>query len=178
MLSWYPPEFGNQTSLVIPGGQLWTPDLQVANSVSDFYALMRDPKFDFKVHNDGSVWWHPTGNLVTRCELNLDYFPFDFQRCPVILESAVFDHTKMNLTMRVDKSPVSMAMYVESGDWRVVRIDATNELLWVTKSTAFTRVEYQVLVERKTSYFKVNIIFPVRLFFYFHFIWFSSLFFI
>lgn len=74
---WEPEEFDDQTIIVIPGEDLWLPDLQVVNSVSDLHGLLRDQKFDFKVHNNGMVWWHPTGNVLTRCEMVVKYFPFD-----------------------------------------------------------------------------------------------------
>ena len=152
--------FRNQTSVILPGGSLWVPDLQISNSMSDLYGLLRDPRFDFKVYSDGNVWWHPTGNIATRCEILLAYFPFDYQRCPIILESVIYTHNLLNLTLRHDRQPWSKSMYVESGHWDLVDIRARNRLKWVTNSTAFTRVEFWIFLGRKSGYYKLNIIFP------------------
>lgn len=78
-----------------------------------------------------------------------------------MLESAIYSHTQLNLTVRVDRAPVSLSMYAESGHWDLLKVTGQPRVLWVTNSTAFTRVEFWLYLGRKTTYFKMNIIFPV-----------------
>lgn len=59
--------------------------------------------------------WHPTGRMDVRCELQLMYFPFDFQRCGIVLEPVIYTQDQLNLTLRPDRSPVTLSMYSENG---------------------------------------------------------------
>lgn len=68
-LTWDPDNYGGISTIIIPGGTLWTPDLQLANSIDDAYVLAKDEMFNFKLSYNGEVWWHPTAKVSSRCKL-------------------------------------------------------------------------------------------------------------
>ena len=78
-IAWNPDDYQGVTGISIPGGSLWQPDLQFANSLEDMYALTKATDFSFRIEYDGRVWYHPTGTITTRCKMDLTYYPFDYQ---------------------------------------------------------------------------------------------------
>ena len=47
--------------------------------------------------SNGNVIWDFGGAIETRCELDLTYFPFDKQTCPVILENWAYKMSEVYL---------------------------------------------------------------------------------
>ena len=83
----------------------------------------------------------------------------------LVFESAMYPKEFLNLTVRYDKSAVSLKTFTESGQWDLITAYAVPKLNFVTSSTAFSRVEITLEIRRKTLYYKVST-------------WVSSLFFI
>lgn len=63
------------TTVIVPGGLLWLPELQVVNAVDELYEVLNDAQFAFRITSDGNVWYHPTGQIATRCRFFLLYYP-------------------------------------------------------------------------------------------------------
>jgi len=57
-------------------------------SYFDFYCSAEDLSPDFRkvrilVNHDGHVHWEPGGVFTTTCDIDIRYFPFDDQLCPI-----------------------------------------------------------------------------------------------
>ena len=157
-LAWDVDRFNGQENVVLPYDvQVWLPELQIVNSAVDIYGIfsMRDRRSPVKIHSNGEVWWHPTGRVDVRCELQLMYFPFDFQRCGITLEPVIYTESQLNLTLRPGRNPVSLSMYSENGLWDLVKTGGRQEVYWVTKNTGFSRVEFIFFLQRRTTYYEM-----------------------
>ena len=146
----------NYSSVAINSIQLLLP----SDSVSDVYSVVRDTRFEIKVESDGQLWWHPTGVLRTFCKLELSYFPFDRQRCSLIVESPTFDRRFLTLRLRHERTPVDLRMYVESETWRLAKTFGTSQHIRAGVSTFFSRIEFWLIIERARLYHSVNFILP------------------
>ena len=60
--------------------------------------------------------WIPIGIYQSSCTIQIRWFPFDDQECPLKFGSWTYDATKINMTLgTVDKSG-----YSPSGEWDLV----------------------------------------------------------
>ncbi|PIC47381.1 hypothetical protein B9Z55_006759 [Caenorhabditis nigoni] len=78
-MKWSPEEYGNITSLQIPFGTLWKPDILLFNSANEHF----DSSFpvNMVVSNDGSVLFTPPAIMQFSCSLSMTWFPYDEQVC-------------------------------------------------------------------------------------------------
>jgi len=47
---------------------------------------------------DGQLHWEPGGIFKTTCDIDIAYFPFDTQHCPIIVGAYSYYSTRMNIT--------------------------------------------------------------------------------
>ncbi|VDO55227.1 unnamed protein product [Brugia timori] len=78
-LRWDKNKYGNITDVRFPAGKIWKPDVLLYNSV--------DANFDstyptnMVVYNTGDISWIPPAIFKISCKINIEWFPFDEQRC-------------------------------------------------------------------------------------------------
>ena len=65
--------------------------------------------------SDGSVSWIPLGLFISACAIDIQWFPFDDQKCELKFGSWTYDGTKINLTARL--SSIDIETYQISGEW-------------------------------------------------------------
>lgn len=85
-LSWTPALYGGATFIDVPQGLVWKPDLQVQNSLSGFTEL-GGSFMNVRVSSNGDISWKPYVIFDTKCPINIKFFPFDKQVCPINIVS-------------------------------------------------------------------------------------------
>ncbi|CAF1133196.1 unnamed protein product, partial [Didymodactylos carnosus] len=76
--------------------EIWTPDITPINSPA---TLAKDQKLNYPVLSvcSDNIRWNYPEKLQTFCEINVKYFPFDRQRCSILLQSTIYDSSQMKL---------------------------------------------------------------------------------
>lgn len=64
--------------MVTQANNVWLPDVALINC-NDVYSISRDSRFPVTITANGQVLFVPAGKIHARCELDLRYFPFDWQ---------------------------------------------------------------------------------------------------
>ena len=72
------------------------------------------------------------------------------------LESVIHTVNQLNLTVRQDRAPISFSMYTENGVWEMVLATGHTSTYYVSANTAFSRVNFLLYLNRRTSYYKLN----------------------
>lgn len=85
-LSWTPALYGGATFIDVPQGLVWKPDLQVQNSLSGFTEL-GGSFMNVRISSNGDISWKPYVIFDTKCPINIKFFPFDKQVCPINIVS-------------------------------------------------------------------------------------------
>eukprot|EP01059_Diplonema_ambulator_P011970 TRINITY_DN2202_c2_g1_i1.p1 TRINITY_DN2202_c2_g1~~TRINITY_DN2202_c2_g1_i1.p1 ORF type:complete len:630 (+),score=208.99 TRINITY_DN2202_c2_g1_i1:155-2044(+) len=102
-LQWDPADFGNQSYLNWSSTSnedirrfLWASDIFWPKATS-----IENPESDesFTVRYDGYVLRSRFLQLTSFCEMNLRYYPFDYQNCLTDVESYSYDKSDMNVTI-------------------------------------------------------------------------------
>ena len=76
-------------------------------SVSDT-RLPIENYINVQITNDGYMWWYYPVTLKSSCLLNVKYFPFDQQACPLEFGSWTYDGSMVRFFPYPPPSPVSM----------------------------------------------------------------------
>lgn len=67
--------------------------------------------------HDGRLHWEPGGIFRTTCDIDITYFPFDTQRCPVLIGAYSYYSSKMNITNASDI--ILMHDFQQNGEWHI-----------------------------------------------------------
>ena len=90
------------------------------------YYCSADPAFDgsypvnMVIYSDGTVEQLPPGIFTSSCLINIRWFPFDIQSCPLKFGSWTYDGTKIDLKVMGDLKSGSTDGYRKSGEWDLI----------------------------------------------------------
>ena len=90
------------------------------------YTFSADPRFDgswpvnMVVYHDGTVQQLPPGIFTSSCLINIRWFPFDTQSCPLKFGSWTYDGTKIDLNVLDGLESGSIDGYRKSGEWDLI----------------------------------------------------------
>ena len=112
------------------------------------------------VYYDGRVHWEPGGNFRTTCDINIHYFPFDWQHCEVVIGAWVYHSAKMNVTNV--SADVNTDNYTLNGEWELVGTDAFRgeAELPCCPGMSYSHVRFGMAIRRRHLFYVVNIVIP------------------
>ena len=119
-----------------------------------------DDELFFKIKDTGVVQWEPPSLYVTSCEIDVTYYPFDYQKCTIELISAMF--TTDVLTLNKSKDTVNTEDYSENGEW-ILYSTSVEEKVLSENGENFSQLEFVLIFKRRPGYYLSNIIYPVIL---------------
>ncbi|XP_046658471.1 pH-sensitive chloride channel 2-like [Homalodisca vitripennis] len=109
---WRDERLSNATAEVMEGenmlmGRIWTPHLYLVNEQES--KVMGSGRQDVlvSIQPDGTVLHSTRMKVTLLCLMNLQKFPFDNQRCPLVLESWAYNTSQLELGWEAD-SPVKV----------------------------------------------------------------------
>lgn len=164
-LTWDPEAHGGVNYTVVRADDIWLPDIYIQNSVKDTENKMLtfvpgDSGITIPVQHTGSVQRAPSFLLSSSCIIDIQYFPFDTQRCPIYVS------TWSNVADMVDLQPsangVSSDQKFINNEWEVKAVSVTRELTEYAccPGIHYAELVYTVFLRRKPLFYVVNIILP------------------
>ena len=123
-------------------------------------SVVSDEKVLMQVQMSGDVIWTPSGIYTTHCDTDVTYYPFDTQKCDVIVTT--WGYTAIELSLIIDSNPVRLSYYKENGEWRYegyTSYSSTN-----TREGASTPdVTFTLIFKRRPAFHVLNTLIPVFL---------------
>lgn len=131
----------------------------IKHSLADITTL-GDDDLVFKVKYDGTVRWDPPGLYQTHCDIDTTWYPFDEQKC--YIELASWGYTKDFITLSTPRTTVNLEDYKTNGEWVIAKTEIQATEL-VENGERFAQLEFILLIDRRSGYYIMNIIFPIVL---------------
>lgn len=159
-LRWNPADFGNISVISVMSERIWIPDLVLYNSAGDSF----DPKSPVNavLSYTGMVSYLPPGMFRSTCQIEIDQFPFDEQKCRLKFGSWTYDTTTVDLKNKSDSAQLDT--YVENGEWFLSSVVSYAESLkYECCPTKYPFVMFIINIRRRTLYFIFNLVFPCML---------------
>lgn len=164
-LAWKREDFNDLGKILIPVVDLWTPDLFVINT-ADKSGFIQASKSNLAiVTSKGHVYvLINLSSLKTRCKLNVFNFPFDKQKCPIIIGSWQHDRQRIDFVSTNDK--VNLTNFQINPVWDLKDVSVSS----ITANSRFLNEEmvdmenddivFELILERKPLYYITNNIYP------------------
>ena len=124
-------------------------------SVNYGYDISVDDNLPFRVtiNSNGVINWDPFLSLVTSCDMDLTYFPFDKQTCEIRFTNWMYGAARL-INVTIDNT-VNMDYYSPNGLWHILSVSSTKDNKLILES-----VNLQFVMQREPTYFVINIILP------------------
>ncbi|XP_061169561.1 neuronal acetylcholine receptor subunit alpha-3-like [Saccostrea echinata] len=158
-LVWTKSTYGDIEYIYTKQNKIWRPELIIDNSVEGMDPIGNDDIF-FKVKNTGEVRWDPPGLYVTHCDIDVTYYPFDYQMCKIEVTSFAF--TTEVLTLNRTRDTVNTEDFNENGEW-ILYSSRVEERVLEENGEKFSQMEFQIVFQRRPGYYLTNIVYPVIL---------------
>ncbi|XP_021953551.1 acetylcholine receptor subunit beta-like 2 [Folsomia candida] len=166
-LTWDPEEYGGVEELHVPSENIWLPDIVLFNNADGNYEVTMMTKATVKFN--GEVTWVPPAIYKSYCEMDVEWFPFDEQNCPMKIGSWTYHGLQVNLK-HVDQTDganyvangIDLKEFYMSVEWDVLGVPATrNEEYYPCCEEPYIDVSFTLMLRRKTLFYTVNLIIPV-----------------
>uniref|UniRef100_A0A8C4RXX9 5-hydroxytryptamine receptor 3A n=1 Tax=Erpetoichthys calabaricus TaxID=27687 RepID=A0A8C4RXX9_ERPCA len=149
-LVWDPKDFNGLAKVSIPVDNIWRPDIYVYEFVEEDLS----PQIPYLyVRNTGRVTHDKPLRIISSCNLDIFYFPFDIQTCTLSLGSYL--HTGTAIWGELDRKRVKVNIQ-SKGEWELLFIEA-HTTTWQSLSCSFPN---QVRMKRRPLLYLVNLIVP------------------
>ncbi|XP_077999700.1 neuronal acetylcholine receptor subunit alpha-5-like [Glandiceps talaboti] len=159
-LQWDPEKYNGTHTVRIPVDGIWKPDIYCMNSI-----VATERKFPVNVilSNDGHVDFEDPYLLMTSCQMDMTFFPYDIHVCEIKFGSWSYTTDALVLVMEDD---IGLHDYVDNGGWRLLKVSTklsshtTIPEGYDGVNITFSDAAFKFAFERKSSFFTVNFIAP------------------
>ncbi|XP_065657561.1 neuronal acetylcholine receptor subunit alpha-3 isoform X5 [Hydra vulgaris] len=157
---WNTSEWQGLSRLIVSPDRIWKPDIKLHNNADkDFQGLDVFGKTKVTVYSNGNVVWLIPTILRSTCKLDMKYFPFDEQICPLTFGSWVYDQTKVNFFSK--KTHGDLSYLSKSGEFIIEKLDVVRH----SKRCACCQnpcvtLTFNLYLQRRGKYYLFKIVLP------------------
>lgn len=138
--------------------EIWQPNLIVYNKATgnDVDHLGNSL---ILVHSSGMALWLPPFQASFFCDLDFRFWPFDTQKCNLIIGSWILDDTDIILeTKKFDdvEGGAKIEPFIENSEWIIRNISSNIKSLTEFSSS----IKYEIILQRRSPMYKTVVIIP------------------
>ena len=150
-LKWNTSEHGNVSRIKMDEHEVWTPYFIPAN------AIKWREKFGLEtnlvtVYNDGIVFLLVGGTVQSKCDVDVQYFPFDIQTCVIELSP----YGNYHYDIEIISEGVNQVIYQPSNQWILLSATSKSSFYYVSPYTEVT-----LTLKRRYTFFLMNMFAPI-----------------
>ncbi|XP_011641758.1 neuronal acetylcholine receptor subunit alpha-9-like isoform X1 [Pogonomyrmex barbatus] len=157
-LKWNASEFAGIRVIRVPYNRVWRPDTILYNNA--------DPQYSSAVINTnvivshtGEVVWLSHGIFRSSCDINVEFFPFDEQRCALKWASWTYDGYQLELERQSEQGDVSN--YQANGEFHLLDFAARKNVEYYSCcEEPYPDITYEIRLRRRPMFYVFNLILP------------------
>ncbi|XP_055894104.1 neuronal acetylcholine receptor subunit alpha-6-like [Biomphalaria glabrata] len=158
MLTWDPSKYDNQAIIHPMPEKIWRPRVLLLNTLGERDIFQEDDLAPVTVDANGTVNWVPGSLFPTSCELHLSDYPFDEQKCTIILIATMYDASELSFVAITDK--VLLDFFIKHGEWELIDTDISTTSL-STSTWEGSSIQFTFKLRRRPAFLLINIVLPV-----------------
>ena len=153
-ISWRPDLYNNTYSLALPVDAVWKPELVLTNPAGPVLSL-DSSMTTVRYYPNGMALWFPMGVISVSCSINIKYYPFDTQSCPITFFISNYFSTEMVLYSVNKEAP--LRYYMKNGMWDLVKTEAA------VTDTGVQVFTVTLTLARRPAFVVIIVIVPIML---------------
>ncbi|OWF37793.1 acetylcholine receptor subunit alpha-like [Mizuhopecten yessoensis] len=150
-LTWDRRDFSNISYFYMPQSEDWRPDVSLYNGFTKLKEL-GDDVILVKVYYDGRMEWNPFEVFETKCDIAIKRFPFDCQKCKLVLRMWTSGAEDVKFGLR--DSVLNMVSFEPNGVW-----DLRSSKIELDRGNAIVSLE----LDRRPEHYLLTLICPILL---------------
>ncbi|CAH1268271.1 CHRNA9 [Branchiostoma lanceolatum] len=156
-LKWNPAEYDGLAELRIPSTHVWKPDIVLYNNADDQFTSRMET--NVVLSHTGDIYWDSPAITKSSCEVDVSYFPFDYQNCRVTFGS--WTYTIKQLEVVAESEEGDLQDYIPNVEWDVLGMPASRNLVFYgCCPDPFPDMTYSLKLQRKSLFYIINLIVP------------------
>jgi len=147
---------------------VWTPDIVVLNEVGGHQSFRSDGSplvladDNFQEQFGVNVLWSRRLDVTSRCDVDMSDFPFDMQRCSLIIGSWASSQRQMSLVPQDLGKIINPASSIETQEFNTRNITVTKTDIYTRNSAqTFEEIRYDISLQRYPHFYVINFILPL-----------------
>ncbi|XP_058398147.1 neuronal acetylcholine receptor subunit beta-4 [Diceros bicornis minor] len=153
-LAWNSSRYEGVNILRIPAKRVWLPDIVLYNNADGTYEVSLYT--NVVVRSNGSILWLPPAIYKSACKIEVKHFPFDQQNCTLKFRSWTYDHTEIDMVLKLPMA--TMDDFTPSGEWDIVALPGRRTVN--PQDPSYVDVTYDFIIKRKPLFYTINLIIP------------------
>ena len=150
-IRWSPNDYNNTNSLLLPIDSVWKPEL-IAVSQSDI--SLDSSVTNVRYFPNGQAYlWNPLSVISTVCIINIEFYPFDTQKCPIWF--LLMDYFSTEVQLHAVNTEAPLLYYLPNGIWELVKTEANADGLVL--------YAINLTVARKPTFVIIIVIIPIMM---------------
>jgi hypothetical protein len=152
--TWDQEQYGGIQYILFSQEDVWTPPLILQKPSKKFEGL-GNRFFLVKYYWNGLALWYVTDVINTACNIDVTYYPFDIQTCPIMFIPLGYE--PVDLVMHSSEKSFITDYLEESGEWIISNPKSVSGNFFGYNSYTL----FLATLERRSKYFVINVIVPV-----------------
>ncbi len=166
-LKWNASQFDGVSSILVDYDKAWRPDLAIYNTADELFPDSYLKPSKLRVYDTGHVYFSPGGVFATSCPMNVTYYPYDTQKCVIILSEWMAFSTEVKLEPFHTLFNVNYTF--PNGEWIISGTKVEKQPFTMESARPGDRekdadsLNFILYLKRNPDYITQNIIFPAYL---------------
>ena len=155
-IRWNPNDYNNTYSLTLPADSVWKPKLVLIAPADPELTLDSSTSTStVRYYPNGAAIWYPTSVISVSFVIDIEFYPFDTQECPIMF--MLPDYLISELELHAVNREAALQYYVENGIWELVNTESEAVEVGVPMYTV------TLTVTRKPTFVIIIVIIPIML---------------
>ncbi|XP_020735630.1 5-hydroxytryptamine receptor 3E-like isoform X1 [Odocoileus virginianus] len=158
-ISWNPEECEGISKISVATKNLWLPDI----FITEFMDVDKTPKgLKAFISNEGRIRYKKPMKVVSICNLNIFYFPFDQQNCTLTFSSFLYTVEYISLGMEKEVweiTDTSQDIIQTHGEWELLGINKATPKKSVG-TNLYDQIIFYVAIRRRPKLYIMNLLVP------------------
>lgn len=158
---WNPEKYGNVSQLYVKSSTIWTPDIIIMDTPEEKFSKNQKENYLLIVSSSGLVKWQFQTIIKSFCEIDIMNFPFDEQRCSIIIRSSGRDKSMIRMIRRNFKVKVKETIKTE---WFITDSSVEEDKFVIAKNQSdpieYSALKFNLILRRVTIFYFLKILIP------------------
>nr|XP_002741013.1 PREDICTED: neuronal acetylcholine receptor subunit alpha-4-like [Saccoglossus kowalevskii] len=156
-LQWNPANYSGITTIPVPQDAIWRPDTVLYNYAEGTYCA--DFAAKAILSYTGKIYHVPPAIFKSPCSIDIEYFPFDVQRC--LMKFGTWAYSGSQIRLEIMEGHAVKEDFWENEEWEIINAPGKNvSMKYPCCTDTYYHVVYTMVLRRRSLFYVVNLIVP------------------
>jgi len=160
-LTWDPKQFNGLKAINVDPLRIWVPDITLYNNAvkGKYSGSLYNFKTKVQLFHDGTNKWYSPATINSGCDIEITWFPFDYQKC--FLTFGSWAYHGFDVDLRPDLPTADLEFYDENNEFELIAAPSDRMVnTFPCCPQPYPLITYMIVIKRKPGFHFFHIIIP------------------